>query len=250
MFSKKALIQFLTIVFVLLSISLLAACEEESDLGVGVVPTIAEDFQLPTPRPTFTRLPTLTPPTNPTATQEVPIRSVVVFDDGFKSGWGFETEDLFAELVEENRYDGTQSIKVTPRLASSRFYIVANSDLNDPIRREDILLVSFYLNGGPSAISFDDITVTAQGSNTNIFWSENDRSAFTTAGATFAETQLSFLGISVIPAETWARVEFSPLDQEFDPVYRNFTGIYLTNSGSLLTPYYIDRIEILMVEES
>ncbi|MEM8856928.1 MAG: hypothetical protein AAGD96_01320 [Chloroflexota bacterium] len=231
-----------------MALGLLAACEEDPGEYLGI-PTIAPEFGTPTPRPTFTRLPTLTPPINPTATREVALKSIVVFDDGFRNGWGVETDDLFAELVEENRYDGTQSLKVTPRLANSRIYIVANSDISTPVRREDIILVSFYLNGGPIPISFDDITVTAQGSNTNPYWLEDDRSAFTSAGATFQETQLAFLGISVIPEDTWARVEFSPLDQEFDPVYRNFTGIYLTNSPTLITPYYIDRIEILMVDE-
>lgn len=250
MFSKRTLIQFLTIIVIIFSIGLLTSCEDESDFGVGVVPTIAPEFDLPTPRPTFTRLPTLTPPTNPTATRELPLRSIVIFDDGFKNGWGYEADNLLVEVVDENRYDGDLSLKLTPRLANSRFYIVATSELNEPVLREDILVVSFYLNGGPSPIAFDDITVTAQGSNTNIFWSEGDRSALTTAGASFSETQLAFLGINVIPENTWARVELSPLDQEFDPVYRNFTGFYLTNSVSLITPYYVDRIEILMVDES
>lgn len=222
--------------------------EEEPIRNVGIAPTIASEFSIPTAAPTPTKLPTLTPITNPTQTPELPLKTIVIFDDGFQNGWELVGDDLFTEVTEEVTYDGSAALKISPRLGFSRLYIVTGEQNRRPIKRDDILLVSFYLNGGSSSIGYEDMTITAQGSNANTFWVRDDRSAITTSGAYFSETQLAFLGISTIPANTWARVEFQPLEQQFDPVYSNFTGFYLANSSSLLTPYYIDRIEILMVD--
>jgi len=226
----------------------ITACEEENK-NIGVIPTIAPEYLDPTPIPTFTRLPTLTPVTNPTATPELPLKTIVIFDDGFKDGWQMVTEDLFAELTDELVYDGGTSIKASPRLDGSSLYIVTSPDNRVPIRREDILTISFYLNGASTPISFDEMTIAAQGSNINTYWSEDDRSAITSSDAVFQRTQIVFLGLSSIPADTWGRIEFPIQEQLFDPLYENFTGFYLSNYTQDLAPFYIDRIEILLVDE-
>ncbi|MFT5193117.1 MAG: hypothetical protein ACI9EW_001187 [Cellvibrionaceae bacterium] len=229
----------------LLSVATTSCKEDEKFSGI---PTIASQFSAPTPQATITRFPTLTPVHHETATPGLSLKTVVIFDDGFKNGWGLIGNDLFSEITEELTYDGDTSIKITPRLGFSRFYIISETENSPSIRREDIITVSFYLNGGSTPIGPEDMTITAQGSNTNTIWVQNDRSAIVESGISFSETQLAFLGISVIPADTWARLEFLPQEQEFDPFYTNFTGFYLSNSASLMTPYYIDRIEILMID--
>ncbi|MFK7804091.1 MAG: hypothetical protein AB8G95_20830 [Anaerolineae bacterium] len=226
---------------------LITACEEDN-LNSGI-PTIAPEYLDPTPMATFTRLPTLTPITNPTATRELPLKTIVIFDDGFKNGWEMVPEDVFAEFTNELVYDGENSIKVSPRLDGSSIYIVVGPDSRVPIRREDIINISFYLNGASAPISFDEMTITAQGSNVSTSWNKNDRSAITSSDAVFQRTQLAFLGVSSIPADTWGRVEFSVQDQLFDPLYENLTGFYLSSYSNDLAPFYVDRIEILLFEE-
>lgn len=244
---NQHLFRALLIVFVFICTAILAACRaEDEELGI---PTIAPEFSVPTALPTFTPLPTLTPIANPTATPELPLRTIVIYDDGFRNGWDFVAEDLFAESYSEIVFDGSAAMQVSPRLAFSKLYIVADSSNIEPIDRDDIINVSFYLYSD-SAIAFDDMTITAQGSNANIYWLENDRSAITTSDAYFSETQLAFLGIGTIPEQTWARVEFLPQEQQFDPVYDYFTGFIISNSPTFQSPFLIDRIEILMVDNS
>ena len=249
--SRQKFLKLILVGSTLLLALIITGCsglEDELPENFGIPPTVASEFAVPTAAATPTKLPTLTPITNPTATPELPLKTIVIFDDGFQNGWELVGEDLFTEVTEEIIYDGAASLKVSPRLGFSRLYIVAGEQNRRPIRREDIITVSFYLNGGSTPIGFEDMTITAQGSNANTFWTRGDRSAITTSDSFFSETQLAFLGISEIPENTWARVEFQPLEQQFDPVYNNFTGFYLANSSTLLTPYYIDRIEILMVD--
>lgn len=247
MSQKKKIISFGTIILGLLLITVLVACEPE-DESIGVIPTIAPEFEVPTPIPTFTALPTLTRISNPTPTPELPLKTILIYDDQFVPGWGLVGEDLLSEPSEDVAFDGTRALKITPRLAFSQFFIVATSDNREPVFRDDIIAVSFYLRS-TEPIAFDDMTITAQGSNENIYWIEDDRSAITTSGARFEDTQLAFTGLGTIPADTWARIEFLPQEQQFDPVYRNFTGFYLSNASTFLAPYYIDRIEILVVDE-
>lgn len=235
------------LIFSLLIITILVACQPEDD-SIGVIPTIAPEFEVPTPIPTFTALPTLTRIANPTPTAELPLKTILIYDDRFAPGWGLVGEDLLSEETEEVTFDGNQALKITPRLAFSQFYIVSTNDNREPVFRDDIIAVSFYLRSA-EAIAFDDMTITAQGSNDNIYWIEDDRSAITTSGARFEDTQLAFTGLGTIPPDTWARIEFLPQEQQFDPVYRNFTGFYLSNASTFLAPYYIDRIEILVVDE-
>ena len=225
-----------------------ASCSLLEDEKCGGGSTIAPEFGTPSPVPTFTALPTLTRISNPTATPEVPLKAIVIYDNGFAKGWGAVTEDLLLETSSDITFDGDEALKITPRLAFSRLFIVATEQNTEAVLRNDIEAVSFYLRSGQD-IAFDDMTITAQGSDANIFWIEDDRSAISRSGGFFSETQLSFLGIGTIPADTWARIEFLPLEQQFDPVYRNFTGFYLSNSETFLEPYYLDRIEILVVDE-
>lgn len=243
----KKIVRSGLLIFSLLLITIMVACEPE-DESIGAIPTIAPEFSVPTPIPTFTALPTLTRIANPTATPELPLKTILIYDNKFEPGWGLETEDVFVETSEDITFDGSQALKVSPRLAFSKLFIVTTGDNRQPVFREDIIAVSFYLRSA-EPIAFDDMTITAQGSNDNIYWIENDRSAFTTSDVYFADTQLSFLGLGTIPADTWARVEFLPQEQQFDPVYRNFTGFFLSNASTFLESYYIDRIEILVVDE-
>ena len=246
MHKHKTFLRLFSILSIFTLVAVLASCDSQPESFE--IPTIAPEFLLPTALPTFTPLPSLTPIANATATRELKFRTIVVYDNGFKNGWDMEGEDLFVEPVEDIVYDGNRALKVEPRLAFSRLHIVATEQNQDAVLRGDIVNISFYLRSS-EPIAFDDMTITAQGSNDNIFWGKNDRSAITTSGVSFEDTQLSFLGVGTIPEDTWARIEFAPQDQRFDPVYRFFTGVYLSNSSTFLAPYYIDRIEILMVDE-
>ena len=105
---NKKINRLIFFIFSALILSITAACGllDEND-NVGVIPTIAPEFGTASPMPTFTALPTLTPIANPTATPELPLRTIVVFDDEFARGWGVVTEDLLLEDSTELSFDSS-----------------------------------------------------------------------------------------------------------------------------------------------
>ncbi|NJM04959.1 hypothetical protein HC891_00090 [Candidatus Gracilibacteria bacterium] len=128
------------------------------------------------------------------------------------------------------------------------FFTLAE-DADAPIRREDVLGLSFRINGGADYIGNDELAVSVIGSNAVPYFTRDKTTAQERADADleFSETRLYFLDINTdIPPDTWVEVVVWLDNLIFDPDYKYVTGFYIKNAPSFLNTYYIDEVKLLV----
>lgn len=212
-------------------------------------PTINTAFIEPTRFPTSTPLPTLTPVPLPTATEIIPTETILIFGDRFHPDWGYLDFGTFTEITTGNAFSGNTYLQVIPREVNNQFLIRLLNSNSKTYDRENIIRFSFYLRSPNADLNPEEFLLKTQGSNSNIYWVENDSSANENADLFFTNTQLTFYEVRAIPQGEWLYIEVEPADQVFDPVYDFFTGFILDTREIELFEYHLDQIEITLEKE-
>ncbi len=219
-----------------------------------VAPTVASLFNIAatlTPRSSSTPYPTL-PPYRPVIRQETGVTEFI-FDDDLSSGWEIlgDAETLIDVSSDLRVYEGERSIAFTPDADFTRLFFTLEEGTEKSYRAEDVIGVSFWLNGGDDFIGLDQLAVAVIGSNDYAYWNPDDDSVEFPSGEWFSETRLYFLGFNdAIPPETWVEV-FLRLDTLiYDPLYKYVVGFYLKNDAGYENTLYIDNVSLLLLEET
>ncbi len=220
--------------------------------NTAAVPTVASLFgpqESPTPRPLPTSFPTL-PPFRPAITRSQGI-TATIFTDDLNADWEIvpypgAVIDTSSQL---RTYEGEKSIAFTPEADFTQLFFALKLDAETAYRAEDVLGVSFWLNGGDDFIPLDQMALAVIGSNAYSYWNEDDNSVDLPLGETFSETRLYFLDLNrSIPPNTWVEV-YLPLDTLiYDPEYRYVVGFYLKNDEGFRNTVYVDNVSLLLVE--
>lgn len=241
---------------------------EGENEGVGVpqqisdvegVPTVASLFtekDTPTPKPSPTPLPT-TQPSQPTpAPQQITqteVLTTTVFSDSLDRNWEIQKNDSAeVDLASSIRvYSGQSSLAFTPQEDFSTLYFTVRRDAEVAYPSQQVLGISFWINGGGDHIQLDELGLAVIGSNEYSYWVADDDSVELPEGETFSETRLYWLDLNrPIPPETWVQV-FLPLETLiFDPEYENVVGFYLKNDEGFRNTIYLDEISVIMLKGS
>ena len=212
-------------------------------------PTINTAFIEPTRFPTSTPLPTLTPVPLPTATEIIPTETILIFGDRFHPDWGYLDSGTFTEIATGDAFGGNAYLQVRPRELSNQFLIRLLESNSKGYERERVIRFSFYLRSPDNDLDPEEFALKIQGSNSNLYWVENDSSTNENEDLSFLNTQLTFYQIEAIPQGEWLFVEVIPEDQVFDPLYDFFTGFILDSRHVELFEYHLDQIEITLEKE-
>jgi hypothetical protein len=245
-----------------MGLSLLAGCKTNQPI---VTAAEAVSFATPTTHPFFSGQDQATVgsprsgETSPGATPQ-PTRPTdknvrfVVYNELLNSNWTLDNSYGMAfQLGDETvAHRGDNSIAVSPRENYGALFFTVREDAKIQFPRERVLAISFWLYSGDDVIEIDDLLVQVQGSNENPYWTEDDNSAGgSREDAFFSATRLYYLGITnTIPPETWVKVELWLDNQVFDSDYKYLTGFAVFNDEMFLRTYYIDEVEILMLEDN
>lgn len=220
---------------------------EEDTAAVATVASLFSPFKTPMPRPTLTPWATLEP-FRPTRKQtNVFLESI--FDDALSSAWEIlDSPGTVIDTESEQRvYEGETSIAFTPEDDYRVLYFTVKDSMVSGYPANEVLGVSFMINGGDDFIHLDQLSVAVIGSNYYPYWAADDESVEFPAGESFSETRLYFLNFNdSIPPETWAEV-YVPLDTLiFDPYYANVVGFYLKNDEGFHNTVYVDAVNLVM----
>ena len=215
-------------------------------------PTISTFFTgtaIPTIRPTFTPdgfgLPTQTPRPTP----DISYRNIVIFDDEVSDNWRLDADRMDFEITNRVVYSGSNAIRVSPEDDFAAFLVVVDEFTQIAYPKESIWGYSFYLSGGSGFLGHEDYALAAQGSNFYEYWLAFDESARVGEGPIFSESLLYYFQLNnAIPPNTWVQIEVALDDLIFDPPYSFFTGFYMKNDFGVSDTFYIDQIELILVE--
>ena len=220
----------------------------------AAVPTVASLFgwrELSTPRPSSVPLPTLAP-YRPVLIQPEDEITFTIFADEMNSDWEIlenpkSTVNLANDLYV---FEGEKSIAFTPEADFTSLFFAVREDAETFFRAENVIGVSFWLNGGDDLIALDELAVSVIGSNKYPYWNPDDTSVKFPQGETFSETRLYYLGLNrSIPPDTWVEV-YLPLDiLIYDPVYNNVVGFYLKNDEGFRNTIYLDNVRLILSNE-
>lgn len=179
------------------------------------------------------------------------IITITIFDDTLNSSWQLlDTEGMTGDLASTDEvHTGRYSIAMTPSEDLSTLYFAVRSDAKDIYPQDQVLTLSFWLNGGNDFIAPEDLAVAIIGSNDYPYWVEGDKSVYIDEEFPFSETRLYFLDINnSIPEHTWVQVIVTLDELIFDPAYNYVTGFYLKNNEGFYNTVYIDDIELSVFE--
>ncbi|MFO7682867.1 MAG: hypothetical protein R6X34_22740 [Chloroflexota bacterium] len=171
-----------------------------------------------------------------------------VYDDALDVNWELLPEegmDVDLESMAHVR-NGRYAIAMTPLDTWQRLYFAVRQDAAVSFPANDVLAISFWLNGGSDYIELHDLAFTVVGSNDYPYWVEGDRSAYYDDEFPFSETALYHLDLNgSIPPNTWVQVEVYIHELIYDPDYRFITGFYLKNADDFFNTVYVDDINII-----
>lgn len=207
-----------------------------------------------TPEPT----PALEPGETATPTP-VLYREVVIYDDELNTNWTLEnsqnvkfdalsTDHWFETLDAKNDLDsGAVSLAVRPDGEWNKLYFTVDADAIDAYPRDEVQGVNIWLNSGNNYLSNDGLVVAIVGSNDKPYWVSDDKSVLTRETSYFPEIPLYDLGVQArMPPNTWVSATLWMDQLRFGPDYIHVTGIYINNKYSLQSPFYIDKVTLLL----
>jgi hypothetical protein len=204
----------------------------------------------PTAKITSSPTPSVLAPTR-TADQ---VAAISLYDDALNADWSAERSSKVKFDVASTTFvhSGKNAIMVAPTADFGQFFLTVRKGAQKIYPRDRILGISFWLNGGANSIATSDLAVTVTGSNQYTYWVADDTSVKVDTPVTaetplFSETRLYYLHINrTIPPNTWAEVILWLDDLMFDPNYSYITGMYIKNDKDILTPYYVDDVQLLV----
>lgn len=211
--------------------------------------TIEADRRVATPRP----IPTLIPIT-PSSTQNAlaeQLLDINIYTDDLNPDWviqeghGMDIDAHHTAIV----HGGRTAIAATPTQGYGLLFFAIGANTNRYYLRDEVVEISFWLNGGDSAIALDDLLVTILGSNRYPYWVDGDNSVVNTNDnlPLFSGTRLYFLDFNrPIPPQTWVNVRVRMEDRIYDPDYQYVTGFYIKNDEDFFETVYIDDVQIKM----
>ncbi len=223
----------------------------KANAEVTAVPTVALIFQeqLPPQRPKPTAYPTVPVPTPDV--EYIQATEIPVFTDSLSEGWALRASsgvDVDSE-ADKYVYEGDVSIAMTPNEDFGTMMFAVEPEA-EPIRRDELMGVSLWLNSGDDFLAMDEMSVTLIGSNEYTHWVPNDDSVIIDDNSFFSETRLYFLGLNrSIPAGEWVEVIVWLDNLPYDPDYTYLTGIYLKNDEDVRQTVYIDQVSLIILPD-
>ncbi len=206
-----------------------------------------------TPHPIPTSIPVTVPPTQ-NAVQEEHFLDIDIYVDDFDPDWifledgGIEADTINDDIVRSGR----RSIALTPEYGWGIAFFAIDKNASQIYLRDEVVEISFWLNGGDDIIELDDLLVTVVGSNNYPHWVDGDNSVINTSDdrPLFPGTRLSFLGLNhPIPPQTWVEVRVRLDSLIYEPDYQYVTGFYIKNDEEFLQTVFIDDVKIEMRSE-
>ncbi|NTW00594.1 MAG: hypothetical protein HGA19_04710 [Oscillochloris sp.] len=258
----------------LLALVVVVGCSQQSSTTptAQVVPTVSSVFGIqPTIEPKPTRdttsgdsadlLPTVDATVIAQATNaalgEDQLKEVIVYDDTLNTSWSLDNSFQVNMDLKNIKYThkGRYAIRVQPKRTTGTLYFTLNRSA-EPLRRNRVQAVRFYLSGGGGAIGNEAIAVAVIGSNVRSYWVKNDDSVQLEGRVTddqpvFSETRLSFLNINTaIPPKTYTEVTVWLDSLLYDPLYTYVTGFYLKTDKDSAPAFYVDQVSVLLLPDS
>jgi hypothetical protein len=209
----------------------------------------AEETPVPTQQETSETLPTPTSLIPSPVLSQTEVITITIYDDQLNPGWKLvDTEGMSADLSSTDYvHTGEYAIAMTPSQDFSTLYFAVQME-SEPYPQDQVISISFWLNGGTDFIAPEDLAVTIVGSNRYSYWVADDKSVYTNDEFPFSETRLSFLDINrSVAKDTWFDVILWPDELLFDPIYENITGFYIKNDEGFFNTIYIDDIQLTML---
>ena len=192
-------------------------------------------------RTLVTETPRIIPTINPVAPLTAPdlvdrtqIINLPIFADTLEPNWALlEYPGMEVDLADEKVvHNGRMAVSMTPVDDFSRLFFVVDVNTEREYLRDEVLGLSFWLNGDNTRIELENLAVTVVGSNISPFWIGGDDSVVneTPVLPLFSETRLYDLNLNrSIPPYTWVEVQVWLDDLLFDPDYKYVTGFYIQN---------------------
>ena len=229
---------------------LFTACSDSS--SAPPPPTAASFFTgetIPTIRPTFTPDVSGGPTVTPQPTRVISYRTIPIYDDELNKSWRIDTDRMNFQFTRQVVYSGTTAIQVSPEDEFAAFLVIVDENSTMQLPRENIYGVSFYISGGPNYLGHEDFAIAAQGSNFYHYWLAYDESARVGDGPVFSESLLLYFELNnAIPPNEWVKIEIPINSLAYDPPYEFFTGFYIKNDAGVSDTFYIDQIELIVLE--
>jgi hypothetical protein len=229
--------------------------DQAGEVPVTGAPTVASFFEVV---PTNTLYPTVTPIIT---TEEAPLRigvlenqpiTITVYANTLNPNWRIINSRRTVVNADSTDFvhSGDHAVALKFNDDFETAYFAVSPDSTETYLRDNVLAVSFWLNGGKNALTTSDLGVTVFGSNTYPYWVAGDNSVTNVVDPVFSETRLYDLGINrTIPPDTWVKIEVWLDDIIYDPLYSFFTGFYIKNDQGFLNTIYIDDVTLLVQED-
>jgi len=219
------------------------------------IPTVADYFQVV---PTSTPRPQGTPQTpNESAFSETielsDYQVITIYDNSLDPNWQvINTDNIDYELDSSDYYRSRdRSIKISSQTGSGTVYFVVSPDTQEEYPYHQVIGLEFWINSGNSEIATDEVSVTILGSNDYVYYVDGDDSVTNEYDPIFSETRLYYLDINrTIPSDTWVKIEVRLDDLIYDPIYENVTGFYIKTSEDVIQEFFIDDIQLIMIDET
>jgi hypothetical protein len=218
-------------------------------------PTLSPLMQVITTTPIAmgTRAPTATTSARPIA-PSVPRANIIeltVYDEELAPNWTLDnSKDVKFDLKHAGQIkNGKVALSATPQTEFAMLMFAVRADAQENFPRERVWGVSLWLTGGENEIGPEDFALTVIGSNDFKHWVADDQSVKVDQKTFFSETRLYYLGITrAVPRNTWVELIVQLGKLPYDPDYKFVTGIYLKNDKTFVKPYFVDRVNLLMLK--
>jgi hypothetical protein len=189
---------------------------------------------------------------SPEATSR-PVQKVVdvpIFDEQLSSDWSTEHSSGMSFFIgTERAHMSNVGIKVTPQKDFGMLFFTVKQDARETYGLDRVLGVSVWFNSGDQPLDPNNLSVTVVGSNDYTYWVPGDTSVATDSTHFFSESRLYYLGINnTVPPHTWVEAVVRLDRLPYEPDYKYVTGIYIKNDEWFRRTFYVDRINLLIVE--
>jgi hypothetical protein len=193
-----------------------------------------------------------TVPAAPTPVRQK-IVEVPVFDDRLNPNWtathSIGMQSFFTDT--ERAYTGSVGISVTPEQDFGMLFFAVKQNTREAYDLDRVAGVSVWINSGEQPLDPNNLSITVVGSNDYIYWREDDDSVETDEMRFFSESRLYYLGIkNTVPPNTWVEAVVWLDKLPYEPDYTYVTGIYIKNDEWFRRTFYVDQINLLMVEQT
>jgi hypothetical protein len=202
-------------------------------------PALSATIQSSTPQPDQDRL--------AGATQ---FKLQYIYQDALASGW--ETTNSWGVQYDLNETDfvhqGTSGVAVTPQEDYGALFFNRYPGNPNPILRDDVAGVAFWINPGKEQLFPGDLSVTLIGSNQFPYYIKGDTSVkLDDKKQFFSETRLSLLDFrNALQPDNWYQVILWVDDLPFDPAYKYVTSFYIKNDAGVRQTFYIDDLSLIL----